>query len=179
MTFSTSITKKKKSLKFFPVCVVSIKIIMSKCLQEDNLNLKGLALFSLHPRAYITTTQRAESNIHSRLCLQGTICNYFIYAPPSETPKNWKAALKQHKSNISKQLVQYFPCLQRQKKYIFFLSKQNTCTHTKWISKLILPRSFSNLCDKRTCFFDLYPQQYGILQGYAKDCVFTYLSGAL
>lgn len=55
---------------------------------EDNLNLKGLALFSLHPRACIITTERVENNIHSRLCLQGTTCNYFIYAPPSQRPKN-------------------------------------------------------------------------------------------
>lgn len=129
---------------------------MSKCLQEDNLNLKGLALFSLHPRAYITTTQRVENNIHSRLCLQGTTCNYLIYAPPSQRPKNItgtslcciKTAQEEHFQAACMTLVS----TKTKEIYFLFYSKQNTCTCTECISKLILPCSFSNLYHKSACF---------------------------
>lgn len=142
-------------------------MIMAKCLQEDNLNLKGLALFSLHPRAYITTTQRMENNIHSKLCLQGTTCNYFIYAPPSQRPKNTTGislcCIKTAQEKYFQAACTIFPVYEDERNIFYFHSKQNT--GTEYIRKLILPHSFSNLCDKRACFIDLYLQWHLLCKG--------------
>lgn len=63
MAFIAFVNKKEGNPYFFPACVAWVKIITSKCLQEDDSNLKGLAFFSLHPRAYITSIQWAWNNI--------------------------------------------------------------------------------------------------------------------
>lgn len=152
---------------------------MSKCLEEDNLNLKGLALFSLHPRAYITTTQRVENNIHSRLCLQGTTCNYFIYAPPSQRPKNttgtslWCIKIAQEK--YFQAACTTFPV---------YKNKRNIFSFPQQVKHMQMHRMHQQTHSSMQ-FFQTYVTKEPVflicifnstLQCYAKDRVFTYLS---
>lgn len=104
---------------------------MSKCLQEDNSNLKGLALFSLHPRAYITT-QWAENNIHSRLCLQGTlaiISSTLLLHRDLKTPL--ESCIKTAQEKYFQAACTTFSLSTKEKEVHFFLPASKTHAHVQ------------------------------------------------
>lgn len=152
---------------------------MAKRLQEDNLNLKGLALISLHRRTYITTTQRVENNIHSKLCLQGTACNYFIYALPSQRPKNTTGislcCIKTAQEKYFQAACMKFPVYEDERN-IFSFPQQ--AKHMHRIHQLIHSSTqfFKPMWQKSLFYWSVSSMAYC----YAKDCAFfVYLSSTM
>lgn len=165
MAFIAFINKKQRNPLFFPACVAWVKIIISKCLQEDNSNLKGLAFFSLHPRAYITSTQWAQNNILTRdYSFWNWTCSkaYACRAPLAIITfmllhRDLKTSLE---SCIKTALEKYFQVActvfslsTRTKEAYSFPQQNKTHAHTQNESaQLFLTHCFSNQHDKKSLF---------------------------